>query len=56
MVANGDHIYWDLLAPVGKTLLGVSPEALAYSPTFNRSLIPAEKKNPSVVRRKSRAA
>src|SRR5258705_2481459 len=28
MVANGDHVYWDLLAPVGSRLLGAAPEAV----------------------------
>ena len=26
MVANGDHVYWDLLAPVGSRLLGQRPK------------------------------
>lgn len=37
LVANGDHVYWDLLAPVGSTLLGGSPAAKAYAGTFERS-------------------
>ena len=50
-VANGDHIYWDLLAPVGKTLLGMSPEALAYSPTFNRSQVVLGGDNETILKR-----
>jgi hypothetical protein len=37
MIANGDHVYWDLLAPVGKHLLGESPEAVALVGEFDRS-------------------
>jgi hypothetical protein len=37
MIANGDHVYWDLLAPVGKHLLGASPEAIALVGEFDRS-------------------
>ena len=37
MVANGDHIYWDLLAPIGSRLLGASPEAVKLVGTFDRS-------------------
>jgi hypothetical protein len=51
MVANGDHIYWDLLAPVGKTLLGMSPDALAYSPTFDRSQVVLGGDNEAILKR-----
>ena len=51
MVANGDHIYWDLLAPVGKTLLGMSPEAQAYSPTFDRSQVVLGGDNEAILKR-----
>jgi len=37
MVANGDHVYWDLLSPQGSRVLGASPEAISISGTFNRS-------------------
>ena len=37
LVANGDHVYWDLLAPVGSRLLGGSPAAKAYAGSFDRS-------------------
>ena len=36
-VANGDHVYWDLLAPVGSRLLGASAEAVKLVGTFDRS-------------------
>lgn len=51
MVANGDHIYWDLLAPIGKTLLGMSPEAQAYSPTFDRSQVVLGGDNETILKR-----
>src|SRR3954447_4980508 len=38
LIANGDHVYWDLLAPRGSPRLGASPEAIAYAGRFNRSL------------------
>jgi len=50
-IANGDHIYWDLLAPVGKTLLGMSPEALKYSPTFDRSAVVLGGDNEAILKR-----
>ena len=37
VIANGDHVYWDLLAPVGSRLLGASPAAVAVAGTFDRS-------------------
>jgi hypothetical protein len=51
MIANGDHIYWDLLAPVGKTLLGMSPAALDYSPTFDRSAVVLGGDNETILKR-----
>jgi hypothetical protein len=51
MVANGDQVYWDLLAPVGKKLLGMSPEALAYSPTFDRSQVVFGNDNEAILKR-----
>jgi hypothetical protein len=35
VIANGDHIYWDLLTSGGKTQ-GNSPEGIEYAGTFNR--------------------
>jgi hypothetical protein len=37
MVANGDHVYWDLLAPVGSQIFGKKPESIAYAGSFDRS-------------------
>src|SRR5262245_33628565 len=39
VIANGDHVYWDLLAPVGGPLLGASAEAIKLAGTFDRSAI-----------------
>src|SRR5262249_55323832 len=38
LVANGDHVYWDLLAPRASKNLGASPEGVAYAGRFDRSL------------------
>jgi hypothetical protein len=38
LIANGDHVYWDLLAPRASRYLGASPEAIAYAGRFNRSV------------------
>jgi hypothetical protein len=37
MVANGDHVYWDLLAPVGSQIFGKRPESIAYAGKFDRA-------------------
>lgn len=37
MVANGDHVYWDLLAPVGSQIFGKKPESIAYAGCFDRA-------------------
>lgn len=37
VVANGDHVYWDLLSPVGAPNLGASPEAQRLAGSFSRS-------------------
>ena len=37
VVANGDHVYWDLLSPVGASNLGASPEAQRLAGSFSRS-------------------
>jgi hypothetical protein len=37
MVANGDHVYWDLLAPVGSQIFGKRPESIAYAGSFDRA-------------------
>ncbi|MCJ2049081.1 hypothetical protein [Methylobacterium sp. J-070] len=36
LIANGDHVYWDLLAPRAAPKLGANPAALAYA-RFDRS-------------------
>lgn len=51
MVANGDHIYWDLLAPVGKHLLGMSPEAVKLVGEFNRSDVVLGGSNETMLKR-----
>ena len=37
MVANGDHVYWDLLAPVGSQIFGKKPESIAHAGSFDRA-------------------
>lgn len=37
LVANGDHVYWDLLAPVGSQIFGKKPKFIAYAGTFDRA-------------------
>lgn len=51
MVANGDHVYWDLLAPVGSKLLGATPEAIQVSGRFDRSGIVLGGDNETVIKR-----
>ena len=36
IVANGDHVYWDLLSPVSSSL-GASPAGIAFAGTFDRT-------------------
>jgi hypothetical protein len=50
VVANGDQVYWDLLAPVGSKLLGMSPEAVKIG-RFDRSAIVLGGDNESVLKR-----
>jgi hypothetical protein len=50
VVANGDQVYWDLLAPVGSTLLGMSPEAVKLG-TFDRSAVVLGGDNEAVLKR-----
>jgi hypothetical protein len=38
VIANGDHVYWDLTAPRGSVLLGASPEAKAFAGTFDSKI------------------
>jgi hypothetical protein len=51
LVANGDHVYWDLLAPVGSRLLGAAPEAVQAAGTFDRSAIVLGSDNETVLKR-----
>lgn len=37
VVANGDHVYWDLLSPIGGPRQGASQEARRLAGTFSRS-------------------
>jgi len=36
-VANGDHVYWDLLAPLTSKGYGASPEAQVIAGKFDRT-------------------
>ena len=51
MVANGDHVYWDLLAPVGSRLLGAAPEAVQAAGKFDRSAVVLGGDNETVLKR-----
>jgi hypothetical protein len=51
IVANGDQVYWDLLAPVGSRLLGMSPEAVQLAGTFDRAGVVLGGDNESVLKR-----
>src|SRR5215216_551395 len=51
VIANGDHVYWDLLAPVGGPLLGASPEAIKLAGTFDRSALVLGGDNEGVLKR-----
>lgn len=50
-VANGDHIYWDLLAPRMSLSHGASPEAERLGGTFTRSALVFGDRNETVLRR-----
>jgi len=50
VVANGDQVYWDLLAPVGSLLLGMSADAVKLG-TFDRSDIVLGGDNETVLKR-----
>ena len=51
VVANGDHLYWDLLAPVGSRMLGMHPDAIKLVGTFDRSEIVLGGDNETVLKR-----
>jgi len=38
VIANGDHVYWDLEAPRASKILGASAEAIAYAGKFDSKL------------------
>ncbi len=49
-VANGDHVYWDLLAPRMSMTHGASPEAGRLAGTFSRSALVFGDKNETVLK------
>lgn len=51
VIANGDQVYWDLLAPVGGPSLGASPEAEKLAGKFNRSTVILGGENEFVLKR-----
>ena len=51
LVANGDHVYWDLLAPVGSQIFGKKPESITYAGTFDRSSKVIGTSNESVLKK-----
>jgi len=51
IVANGDQVYWDLLAPVGAGLLGMHPDAVKLAGTFDRSAVVLGGENETVLKR-----
>ena len=51
VVANGDHVYWDLLAPVSSRATGGRPEAAQIAGTFDRSGIVLGGDNEMVLKR-----
>jgi hypothetical protein len=51
VVANGDQVYWDLLAPVGSRLLGMHPDAVKLAGTFDRSGVVLGGDNETVLKR-----
>lgn len=50
-VANGDHIYWDLLAPRGSAWLGATADAQRLAGTFTRSAVVFGDTNEAVLKR-----
>jgi hypothetical protein len=51
VIANGDHVYWDLIAPRGSVLLGASPEAKAFAGIFDSTIPVLGTANESFLRR-----
>ena len=50
-VANGDHVYWDLLSPRASVGLGASAEAARIAGTFTRSAVVFGGTNETVLQR-----
>jgi hypothetical protein len=50
VVANGDHVYWDLLSPQGGPRLGASAEAKRLAGTFSRSALVFGTNNETVLK------
>ena len=50
VVANGDHVYWDLLSPGGGPRLGASAEAKRIAGTFSRSALVFGDSNETVLK------
>ena len=50
-VANGDHVYWDLLSPLTSKRYGASPEAERIAGKFDRAGIVLGGDNESVLKR-----
>ena len=51
VVANGDHVYWDLLSPLTGRLLGASPRAENIAGKFDRAGIVLGGNNEAVLKR-----
>ena len=51
VVANGDQVYWDLLAPVGSRLLGMHPTPCELAGMFDRSALVLGGDNEAVLKR-----
>jgi hypothetical protein len=51
VVANGDHVYWDLLAPRGSAWLGATADAARIAGTFSRSAVVFGHTNEAVLTR-----
>ena len=50
-VANGDHIYWDLLSPLAATVSGASPAGVNIAGRFDRSAVVLGSDNETVLKR-----
>jgi hypothetical protein len=50
-IANGDHVYWDLLSPLTSKRLGASPEAASIAGRFDRAGVVLGGDNETVLKR-----